>query len=110
MLREGGRVYTITDVEELGGWIAGCFDGRAQRAKDVVGEALAVEAEVDGDGEGDDGEGVEDLFERVSEDELASDPCVRIMSEETEEGKKVTRNNGRKFIGVWRRRKDPAWP
>jgi tRNA (guanine-N7-)-methyltransferase len=35
--------------------------------------------------------------------------CVRVMREETEEGKKVERNGGRKFVAVWRRREDPAW-
>jgi len=29
---------------------------------------------------------------------------------ETEEGKKVERNEGEKFVGVWRRRADPVWP
>ena len=29
------------------------------------------------------------LFERLSDEELAKDPCVKIMTVETEEGKKV---------------------
>ncbi|ERF73504.1 tRNA-methyltransferase [Endocarpon pusillum Z07020] len=106
VVRPGGCVYTITDVEELAGWIVGHFSGR----------------KVDGEEEGDDGEetvggngadktkGVEELWERVSEQDLQSDPCVEVMREETEEGKKVSRHGGRKFVSVWRRREDPPWP
>ncbi|EXJ64800.1 tRNA (guanine-N7-)-methyltransferase [Cladophialophora yegresii CBS 114405] len=83
--RPGGLVYTITDVEELHGWMTRHFDGE---------EA---------------GEGRE-LWERVAQEELERDPCVRIMSEETEESKKVTRNGGRKFVAVFRRKEDPEWP
>ena len=32
------------------------------------------------------------------------------LREETEEGKKVTRNGGRKFVAVFRRGVDPEWP
>jgi tRNA (guanine-N7-)-methyltransferase len=84
-LRPGeGKIYTITDVEELHGWIVRHFEGHE------AGE-------------------VKELFERVGEEELEGDECVRVMREETEEGKKVTRNGGRKFVGVWRRKKDPDW-
>ncbi|PTB76644.1 RGS-protein [Trichoderma longibrachiatum ATCC 18648] len=37
-------------------------------------------------------------FERVSKEEEESDECVKIMLSETEEGKKVERNKGHKFI------------
>ena len=85
VLRKGGCLYTITDVEELAGWIVRHFEGE---------EA---------------GEGRE-LWERVDGSELEGDECVRVMREETEEGKKVGRNGGRKFVGVWRRKGVPAWP
>ena len=85
LLREGGKVYTITDVEELAGWVAKHFEGE---------EA---------------GEGRE-LWERVKGEELEGDECVRVMREETEEGRKVSRNGGKKFVGVWRRSGDPVWP
>ena len=78
-------MYTITDVEELHQWIVKHFEG------EEAGE-------------------LKELWERVPEEELGEDVCVKTMSEETEEGKKVTRNNGRKFVGVWRRRVDPEWP
>jgi tRNA (guanine-N7-)-methyltransferase len=60
--------------------------------------------------EGEDAGDIAELWERVSEDELEEDVCVKTMKEETEEGKKVTRNGGRKFVAVWRRREDPEWP
>ena len=49
-------------------------------------------------------------FERVSEAEQEADECVGVMRQETEEGKKVTRNNGNKYVALFRRREDPAWP
>lgn len=84
--RPGGLVYTITDVEELSGWMV----------KHFVGSEAGDAAE---------------LWERVDgQDWLKDDPCVRIMSQETEESKKVTRNGGSKFIAIFRRKEDPAWP
>ncbi|KAK5216876.1 tRNA (guanine-N(7)-)-methyltransferase (tRNA(m7G46)-methyltransferase) [Exophiala xenobiotica] len=83
--KPGGLVYTITDVEELSQWMVKHFEG------EEAGDA-------------------KELWERVSADDLAVDPCVKIMSEETEESKKVTRNGGKKFIAVFRRKQDPEWP
>ncbi len=97
-------MYTITDVEELAGWIVGHFSGRKVGEEEEDG----VEA-VEGDGPAK-GIGVEELWERVSEEDLERDACVKVMREETEEGKKVTRNGGRKFVSVWRRKEDPPWP
>lgn len=54
--------------------------------------------------------GVKELWERVSDEELEKDPCVRVMREETEEGKKVARHNGNKYVAVFRRLPDPEWP
>jgi tRNA (guanine-N7-)-methyltransferase len=48
------------------------------------------------------------LFEPVLDDELADDPVVPMLSESTEEGKKVTRNKGEKFLAIYRRVDDPA--
>lgn len=83
--KPGGLVYTITDVEELHQWMVKHFEG------EEAGDAR-------------------DLWERVREEELNADPCVKVMSEETEESKKVTRNGGKKFIAVFRRKEDPEWP
>lgn len=48
-------------------------------------------------------------FERIPEEEEKSDPCVAVMLKETEEGKKVERNNGPKFVALFRRIPDPPW-
>lgn len=85
VLRPGGKVYTITDVEELHLWMVKHFQG------DEAGD-------------------ISELWERVGHEELDQDPCVNVMSRETEEGKKVTRNGGRKYIAVFRRRENPKWP
>src|SRR6478735_9128408 len=42
-------------------------------------------------------------FERISKEEEEADGCVHVMSTETEESKKVTRNNGQKFVALFRR-------
>lgn len=49
------------------------------------------------------------LFERLTEEELEGDICVDVMRVDTEEGKKVERNNGEKFVACWRRTEDPEW-
>ncbi|KAL9126170.1 MAG: hypothetical protein Q9217_004732 [Psora testacea] len=121
VLRPGGCIWTITDVEELAGWMASRF-----RAFGRLGGMIGEGEEGEGGGgtageeeevrEGVDGEG---MFERMQvpeegEEEKWKDRevgmLVRCMREETEEGKKVTRNSGKKFVSVWRRRADPPWP
>ncbi|KAL0272473.1 UNVERIFIED_CONTAM: hypothetical protein PYX00_005428 [Menopon gallinae] len=47
------------------------------------------------------------LFERVTDEELSKDPVVDTLYQSTEEGKKVTRNNGSKYLAVYKRIKDP---
>lgn len=79
VLREGGVVYTITDVEDLHEWMRGHFENCP-------------------------------LFQALTEKELAEDECVEIMKMETEEGKKVERNGGMKFVACFRRLADPPWP
>lgn len=49
-------------------------------------------------------------FERVSQEDQEADPLVKVMSMETEEGKKVTKNNGVKFVALYKRLEDPLWP
>mmetsp|Transcript_27931 Transcript_27931/g.46838 ORF Transcript_27931/g.46838 Transcript_27931/m.46838 type:complete len:170 (+) Transcript_27931:62-571(+) len=43
------------------------------------------------------------LFERVSDDELASDPVVPLVKSSSEESKKVDRISGEKWLAVFRR-------
>lgn len=89
-------MYTITDVEELHQWIVGHFEG-GDGEEEEEGEEGGINT-------------VKELFERVGDAELEEDPCVKVMMEETEEGKKVTRNKGKKFVAVWKRKEDPQWP
>jgi tRNA (guanine-N7-)-methyltransferase len=94
VLRPGGLLYTITDVEEYHYWVLRHFlkQPEEQRADGTTPASS------------------KDLFERVSDEELDADPCVRVMKYETEESKKVTRNKGKKFVAVFRRKADPEWP
>lgn len=87
VMRPGGIVYTITDVKDLHEWMVGHFE--RHESFERVGGAFE-------DGVGDGGEGM--------------DECVRIMRGETEEGKKVERNGGEKWVACFRRVEDPAWP
>ncbi|KAG8233502.1 hypothetical protein J437_LFUL011663, partial [Ladona fulva] len=50
------------------------------------------------------------LFERCSEDDMKSDPIVTHLYDSSEEGKKVTRNRGDKFLAVFRRIEGPPLP
>ncbi|KAF2833473.1 putative methyltransferase [Ophiobolus disseminans] len=87
VLRPGGIVYTITDVQDLHEWMKEHFEKHPsfERVEKVFEE-----------GEGEGGAGM--------------DECVRVMRTETEEGKKVERNKGLKFVACFRRVEDPAWP
>ncbi|KAH8808422.1 hypothetical protein F5884DRAFT_792168 [Xylogone sp. PMI_703] len=78
VLRPGGIVYTITDVEDLHNWMVQHFDAHPS-------------------------------FERIAEAEQEADECVHVMRVETEEGKKVERNKGPKFVALFRRLEDPPW-
>jgi len=44
------------------------------------------------------------LFEKVSEEETKADPCIKFMSEGTDEAKKVIRNEGSMWYAVFRKR------
>jgi tRNA (guanine-N7-)-methyltransferase len=78
-MKPGGKVYTITDVEDLHLWMVEHLDAHPS-------------------------------FERVGDEECEGDECVATMRTETEEGKKVERNAGKKFVAVFRRLEDPPWP
>lgn len=87
VLRPGGVVYTITDVQDLHEWMKEHFEKHPsfERVDKVFEE-----------GEDESGEGM--------------DECVKAMRVETEEGKKVERNKGMKFVACFRRVDEPAWP
>ena len=90
-------VFTITDVEELGNWIRERFENFGKDAHGD-GEALFEKVEVPQDGE-------EDTWEDKEVGKL-----VRCIREDTEEGKKVTRNGGTKFVAVFQRKENAKWP
>ncbi|KAF7716948.1 Uncharacterized protein PECH_000659 [Penicillium ucsense] len=94
VLKPGGLLYTITDVEEYHHWVLKHFKYETEE-----GETTPQRTG-----------GIRDLWELVSDEELEADPCVRVMKFETEESKKVTRNNGNKYVAVFRRKPDPEWP
>jgi tRNA (guanine-N7-)-methyltransferase len=74
-LRPGGIVYTITDVADLHEWMKAHFDAFP-------------------------------LFERVEEDVLRADgqgPILDAVYTSTEEGKKVDRTGGKKWLACFRR-------
>ncbi|KAJ1966330.1 tRNA (guanine-N(7)-)-methyltransferase (tRNA(m7G46)-methyltransferase) [Dispira parvispora] len=79
VLREGGIIYTITDVKALHEWMV----------KHLTAHPL---------------------FELIPEEELATDPVIPHVRESTEEGKKVARNEGDKFLACFRRVADPLVP
>ena len=79
VMKPGGKVYTITDVEDLHLWMVEHLEAHPS-------------------------------FERVVGDEVENDVCVEVMKTETEEGKKVERNGGMKYVAVFRRLEDPPWP
>ena len=72
IMKKGGRLYAITDVEDLHNW---------QQAH------LAEHR----------------LFRQLSDEELKDDPCIDLIYNSTEEGKKVARNNGSKWYCVFER-------
>lgn len=77
VLKEGGVVYTITDVEDLHNWMVKHLEEHP-------------------------------LFERLSESWENEDKCVTIMRNATEEGKKVERKKGDKFIACFKRLPTPS--
>ncbi|KAJ2536482.1 tRNA (guanine-N(7)-)-methyltransferase (tRNA(m7G46)-methyltransferase) [Coemansia sp. RSA 1933] len=48
------------------------------------------------------------LFKRIPDAELENDPAIPCVVNSTEEGKKVARNNGQKYLACYRRISDPA--
>ncbi|XP_060527678.1 tRNA (guanine-N(7)-)-methyltransferase isoform X3 [Cylas formicarius] len=47
------------------------------------------------------------LFQRIDDHDLKDDPIVEKLYSSTEEGQKVSRNQGEKFVAVFRRTSDP---
>lgn len=75
-LKEGGIIYTITDVEDLHNWMVSHLEDHP-------------------------------LFERLDKEWEKNDKCVEIMYNSTEEGQKVERNQGSKFVACYKRLPTP---
>lgn len=102
MMRPRGLVYVITDVKDLFEWISGCFSGKGHYG------ATGIE----GEGGGMEGGRRSEFWEEVDVKGKEGGVDGRVMDAvrgETEEGRKVERNKGEKFVGVWRRKQDPEW-
>lgn len=76
VLKEGGIVYTITDVKDLHEWMVKHLEEHP-------------------------------LFERKTKEWEESDKCVELMYNSTEEGQKVERNKGSKYIACFERLTTP---
>lgn len=83
-------MYTITDVEDLHQWMVRHFEAHKSFQR-------IVDDEVEGKGEWEGKDG-----------EVAM--CVAVMRTETEEGMKVERNKGLKFVACYRRIENQPWP
>ncbi|KAG8708409.1 tRNA (guanine-N(7)-)-methyltransferase (tRNA(m7G46)-methyltransferase) [Ceratobasidium sp. 395] len=77
VLRPGGIVYTVTDVEDLHLWMVAHLDAFP-------------------------------AFERIPDEEAIKDPVTPHILNATEEGKKVERNKGQKWIALFRRKERPV--
>ena len=112
VLRPGGLIWTITDVEELAGWMAARFRTFGRNEPAMFQDVGVANKQ----GIGEDADGLFEKLEVPEEGEEAAWPdrevgvLVRCIREETEEGKKVSRNGGKKFVSVWRKKEDPPWP
>jgi tRNA (guanine-N7-)-methyltransferase len=49
------------------------------------------------------------MFERISDEELESDPASKLLTDASEEGQKVARNKGETHRAVFRRLETPRW-
>ncbi|XP_022207709.1 tRNA (guanine-N(7)-)-methyltransferase [Nilaparvata lugens] len=79
VLREGGIIYTVTDVQDLNEWMVKHLSEHP-------------------------------LFERITEKDMDDDPVVSKLLDSSEEGQKVSRNNGSKFLACFRRIADTYKP
>ncbi|EKD03746.1 tRNA (guanine-N7-)-methyltransferase [Trichosporon asahii var. asahii CBS 8904] len=77
VLKEGGILYTVTDVKDLHEWMAHHLHKHP-------------------------------LFEYIPTEELKDDPILEAARTATEEGKKVERNGGDKWVACFRRLPNPA--
>ena len=97
-------MWSITDVEDLAVWMGGHFLEFGKNAPSLQHDSATPSQR--------------GLFEAVEVPEEGKEldwteseigHLAQAIRTETEEGKKVSRNRGKKFVKVWRRRDDPPW-
>ncbi|VDN01298.1 unnamed protein product [Thelazia callipaeda] len=76
ILKPGGLIYTMTDVEELHIWMVKHLSAHP-------------------------------LFTRLTAKEMKTDPVIEVLYSSTEEGQKVSRNQGSKWPAIFRRLPNP---
>lgn len=119
-------VYLITDVKDLYDWVRACFGGKPYQRGTGGGGDDDNDDDNDGGGRDNNDDNSNSnpknnlspplpsgqLWQEISPSdlELEHDPCIRAIRDETEEGRKVARNGGDKFVACWRRGPDPDWP
>jgi len=76
LLEKGGFIYTITDVQELGEWMASSFE------EEIVPQGY---------------------FERVSQEELDNDPIIPFIMNSSEDGQRTSEQKLNKHLAVFRK-------
>ncbi|EFC43387.1 predicted protein, partial [Naegleria gruberi] len=76
LLEKGGLIYTITDVQELGEWMASSFED------EIVPQGY---------------------FERVSQEELDKDPIIPFIMNSSEDGQRTSEQKLNKHLAVFRK-------
>jgi len=93
VLKPGGILYTVTDVKGTPPLSSILREKRGLMTE--LHEWMAAHLKI------------HPMFDTIPNEELVDDPCLEAARVSTEEGKKVERNNGDKWVACFRRREDP---
>ena len=89
VLREGGRLYTVTDVEDLFEWEVKHLTAHPLFRRFKICHTVLIN--------------ISRIYRRLTSSEQEADPVVAKLFESSEEGQKVTRNSGSKWCAVFER-------
>lgn len=95
VLREGGLIYTITDVKDLHEWMVKHLSEHPLYER-VLGSELVCHTRIIAQRQN-------PRYSMFFSSFQDSDPIVEKLYESSEEGQKVTRNHGDKFVAVFKR-------
>ena len=87
VLREGGRLYTVTDVEDLFEWEVKHLTAHPLFRRFKICHTVLIN--------------ISRIYRRLTSSEQEADPVVAKLFESSEEGQKVTRNSGSKWCAVF---------